>query len=171
MRRFVWLFFGVQLGLFALAQLSVIRQHLVLPWTYLLADACASLVTLFDVHAAAQGKVLWNPGNGLGVSIEAGCNGVEAYIILIAGVVAYPATWRQRAWGLVLGFAAVQGLNVLRVVSLFYLVQWSERAFYIFHTYLWQGLIMLDVLVFWLLWIRSGTRGGDDGRMRTLATP
>jgi len=164
MRRFVWSFFGVQLGLFALTQLPVIRQHLVLPWTYLLADACASLVTLFDVHAAAQGKVLWNPGNGLGVSIEAGCNGVEAYIILIAGVVGYPAQWRQRAWGLVLGFAAVQGLNVLRVISLFYLVQWNERAFYIFHTYLWQGLIMLDVLVFWLLWIRSSAGGGGQAQ-------
>lgn len=171
MRRFVLTFIGLQLGLFVLVLLPAVRQHLVLPWTYLLADACASLVTLFDVHAAAQGKVLWNPGSGVGVSIESGCNGVEAYIILIASVAAYPATWRHRAWGLVLGFAAVQGLNVLRVISLFYLVQWNERAFYIFHTYLWQGLIMLDVLVFWLLWIRSGARTGGKGGMRSPVTP
>jgi exosortase/archaeosortase family protein len=55
----------------------------------------------------------------------------------------------------VLGFVAVQGLNVVRIVSLFYLGQWNDTAFRIAHEYLWQGLIMLDVLVVWLWWVRA----------------
>jgi len=163
MRRFFFLFIGVQLGLFALAQVALVKQYVVLPWTSLLTRACASIVTQFDANAAAMGKVLWNPATGQGVSIEPGCNGVEAYIILVAAIAAFPATWRDRLWGLVLGFAAIQGINVLRVISLFYLGQWSEAAFHLFHTYLWQGLIMLDVLVFWLVWARSSTRRGAQG--------
>ena len=54
--------------------------------------ACVALVTWFDSNAAAMGKVLWNPATGFGVSIELGCNGVEACIILFAAVVAFPAT-------------------------------------------------------------------------------
>jgi exosortase/archaeosortase family protein len=50
---------------------------------------------------------------------------------------------------------AVQALNVVRVISLFYLGQWSVAAFEWAHYYLWQALIMLDVLVVWLLWIRT----------------
>ena len=90
-----------------------------------------------------------------GVSIEPGCNGVEACIVLFAAIVAFPASWRHRTWGLALGFLAVQGLNVIRVISLFYLGQWSDTAFRIAHEYMWQGMIMLDVLVVWLIWVRA----------------
>jgi hypothetical protein len=44
------------------------------------------------------------------------------------------------------------------VISLFYLGQWNQRAFDFAHTYLWQALIMLDVLVFWLYWVKVSTR-------------
>lgn len=155
MRRFFLIFLSLQLLLFGIELLQPVQQFLVLPWTTLLAETCVALVTQFDGNAAALGKVLWNPSTGFGVSIEPGCNGVEACIILFAAIVAFPASWRHRAWGLALGFLAVQGLNVIRVISLFYLGQWNDTAFRIAHEYLWQGLIMLDVLVVWLVWVRS----------------
>ena len=53
--------------------------------------------------------------------------------------------------------------NVLRVLSLFYLNMWSKEAFDFAHLYLWQALIMLDVLIVWLLWMRSvARRAGFD---------
>lgn len=155
MRRFFVVFLGLQILLFGLELLQPIQQHIVLPWTAWLARACVMLVTWFDANAAAMGKVLWNPATGFGVSIEPGCNGIEACIVLFAAVVAFPTGWRHKAWGLLLGFAAVQGLNVVRVISLFYLGQWNADAFRIAHEYLWQGLIMLDVLIVWLLWVRA----------------
>ncbi|MFZ4480804.1 MAG: exosortase H [Rhodoferax sp.] len=155
MRRFFVIFVLLQLLLFGIELTQPVQQFVVLPWTTLLARACVALVTLFDSHAAAVGKVLWNPSTGFGVSIEPGCNGVEACIILFAAIVAFPSTWRHRLWGLGLGFIAVQALNVIRVISLFYLGQWDASAFRIAHEFLWQGLIMLDVLVVWLLWVRA----------------
>lgn len=153
-KGFFLIFIGLELILFGLNMLSWVQQHLVLPWTSALASMCAHLVTWFDAHAAAAGKVLWNTNNGFGVSIEAGCNGIEAYIVLVAAVLAFPARWHQKLVGLGAGFIAVQGLNVLRVISLFYLGQWNRAVFDFAHEYLWQALIMLDVLLFWLLWIR-----------------
>lgn len=155
MRRFLLLFILIQLVLFGIELLQPVQQHLVLPWTMLLAQICSSLVTLFDAGAAAQGKILFNPATGFGVSIEPGCNGIEACIVLIAAMLAFPAPWKHRLLGLGLGFLAIQGLNIVRVISLFYLGQWSSRAFDFAHEYLWQGLIMLDVLVVWLLWVRA----------------
>ena len=49
-------------------------------------------------------------------------------------------------------------LNVVRVVSLFCLGQWNTDVFNLAHEYLWQALIMLDVLVVWLLWVRAGSK-------------
>jgi exosortase H (IPTLxxWG-CTERM-specific) len=65
---------------------------------------------------------------------------------------------REDVWvtlGIGAGILAVQALNVVRVVSLFYLGQWNTRAFEWAHLYLWQALIMLDVLVVWMVWIRA----------------
>ena len=154
MRRFLIIFLTVQVLLFSLDMLNPVQQYLVLPWTAALAQICLKLVTLFDINAAAMGKVLWNPATGVGVSIEIGCNGIEAFITLLAAIVAFPSSWKHKAWGLGTGFIAVQGLNIVRVISLFYLAQWNSTAFRIAHEYLWQGLIMLDVLVVWLIWVR-----------------
>lgn len=157
MLRFFLIFLGSQLLLFGVELMQPVQQHVVLPWTAFLAKLCVMLVTLFDANAAAMGKVLWNPTTGFGVSIEPGCNGIEACIVLFAAVVAFPTDWRHKVWGLLLGFLAVQGLNVVRVISLFYLGQWNDTAFRVAHEYLWQGLIMLDVLIVWLLWVRRAS--------------
>ncbi|PWW44416.1 exosortase H [Melaminivora alkalimesophila] len=177
MLRFFLLFLAVQLSLFGLNMLNWVQQHAVLPWTALLARICAALVTWFDSTASASGKVLWNTATGFGVSIEAGCNGIEACIVLFAAIIAFPATWRHRLIGFAAGFAAVQALNVVRVISLFYLGQWSTSAFDFAHEFLWQALIMLDVLVVWLLWVRAGARsearpeGPPDGPPAPPARP
>jgi exosortase/archaeosortase family protein len=60
--------------------------------------------------------------------------------------------------GIVIGFVAIQALNMLRVITLFYLAGYSESMFRFAHLYLWQALIMLDVLVVWLLWVRQVAR-------------
>ncbi|HPU19283.1 MAG TPA: exosortase H [Alicycliphilus sp.] len=162
MLRFFLIFLAWQMSLFGLNMLGWVQQHLVLPWTALLARVCAHLVLWFDTTAAAAGKVLWNTVSGFGVSIEPGCNGIEACIVLFAAIMAYPASWRHRLMGIVAGFAAVQGVNVLRVISLFYLGQWRTDVFNFAHEYLWQGLIMLDVLVVWLLWVRVVVRSRPE---------
>jgi exosortase H (IPTLxxWG-CTERM-specific) len=68
---------------------------------------------------------------------------------------AFPSGWKHKLIGLGAGFVAIQVLNVLRVISLFYLGQWNMDIFNFAHTYLWQALIMLDVLAVWLIWIRA----------------
>jgi exosortase/archaeosortase family protein len=45
-------------------------------------------------------------------------------------------------------------LNLVRIISLYYLQRWSMTWFDWFHLYLWQALIILDALVFWLVWLR-----------------
>lgn len=162
MLRFFLLFLTLQLTLFGINMLNWVQQHFVLPWTALLARMCAALVMWFDSTAAAQGKVLWNTATGFGVSIEAGCNGIEACIVLFAAVMAFPATWRHKLVGLVAGFAAVQAINVVRVISLFYIGQWNMDVFNFAHEFLWQGLIMLDVLIVWLLWVRANAKPQQD---------
>jgi len=141
------LFFGLELTPFA-------QAWLVTPWTDAVAWTATSLTRIFDPGVRAAGNVISTSTGAFAVSIEAGCNGVEATLVLVAAVLAFPASWRHRLLGIAIGTAAVQGLNIVRVISLFYLGQWNFDAFEWAHLYLWQALIMLDVLVVWLLWVR-----------------
>ena len=58
----------------------------------------------------------------------------------------------------------MQGLNIVRVISLFYLGQWNCDVFEWAHLYVWQALIMLDVLIVWLVWVRTLPRCGTRCR-------
>jgi len=155
MGRFLATFVAILVGLFALELTPPLQVAVVAPWTAGLAWLSATLASAFDPHVLAMGKILRSTTNGFVISIEAGCNGIEAAIILIAAMLAFRAPWKHRLVGIAAGLAAVQVLNVVRVISLFYLGQWSPAAFQWAHLYLWQALIMLDVLVVWLLWLRA----------------
>ena len=153
--RFFILFLVLQAALFGAELTPWAQQYFVIPWTNTLAAVSAWLVTLFDPNVVAIGKILRNTVNGFAVSIESGCNGVEATIVLVAAILAFPAPWKRRLLGLGVGIVAVQGLNIIRVISLFYLGQWDIDIFEWAHLYVWQALIMLDVLIVWLIWVRT----------------
>lgn len=154
MSRFLILFIVILIALFAAELTQPVQTALVKPWTEALVQLSVGLITWFDSDVIALGKLIQSTDNGFAVSIEAGCNGIEAGIVLIAAMLAFPAPWKYRLGGILAGLTAVQTLNVVRVISLFYLGQWNMEVFEWAHLYLWQALIMLDVLIVWLVWIR-----------------
>ncbi len=153
-QHFAIVFSLTLLSLFTLELLSISQRTLIIPWTHILAQFSASIVLLFDSHAIAQGVVLRDLQSGFAVSIQPGCNGIEAIIVLIAAIIAYPAPVKAKIKGIIIGFIAIELLNVLRIISLFYLGQWNQTAFDWAHQYVWQALIMLDVLIVFILWVR-----------------
>ena len=162
MRRFFVVFILVQLVLFGIELTQPVQQHVVLPVTAALARVCAWVIGLFDPSVVSYGKVLMHPKNGFAVSVEPGCNGIEAFIVLTAAIIAFPSPWKHRLWGLLIGFFAVQVLNVIRVICLFYLGQHNMVWFNFAHEYLWQAFIMFDVLVVFLLWAKRVPRQPED---------
>lgn len=158
MKRFILLFCVLLLSLFTLELWRPVQHFVIVPWTQVLAHLSGVIASFFDANVMSQGKFLIDRSTGSGVSIEAGCNGVEACLILIAAMLAYPARWKAKFAGILIGIVAVQIVNVVRVVSLFYLAGWNAEIFRFAHLYMWQALIMLDVLVVWLLWIRQLNR-------------
>ena len=155
-RKFLLLFVVyVVAGGFVLS-LPWVESHLVDPWTRLNASGTAALARLVGVEAQSLGADVFY-GRGT-LRIVVGCNGVEATLVLLAAMLAFPAPWRHKVLGLVIGVIAVQLLNIVRVISLFYLGQWNYDVFEWAHLYVWQALIMLDVLVVWLIWVRRVPR-------------
>ena len=122
----------------------------------------------------AVGKVMRSTANGFAVSIEAGLQRRRGHDRAARGDPRVPRAVEAQARGLAAGVVAVQGLNVVRVISLFYLGQWNREVFEWAHLYVWQALIMLDVLVVWLIWVRTLPRadaGSPPAARRRAAVP
>ena len=154
MTRFLFIFCTVLGSLFAIEMLKPVQEAVIQPFTGLLAALSTALILPFDDTVISQGRILRDAATGFAVSIEAGCNGVEAAIVLIAGILAFPASLTHKLVAILAGFFFVQALNVVRIISLFYLGQWNYTVFEWFHLYLWPVLIMLDVLIVFAIYLQ-----------------
>ena len=153
MKRYAWTYFILLGILFAVETLPSIQVFTVGAWTQFLADLSGNLMQIFDSRVVVEVSNLKNRETGFAVSIKAGCNGVEAAIILAAAILAYPSGWAKKGLGMVLGVLAIQCLNLLRIISLYYLGEWNQALLNVAHLYVWPGLIILDALIIFLVWL------------------
>jgi exosortase H (IPTLxxWG-CTERM-specific) len=105
-----------------------------------------------------QAAILSNPARGFAMEVRDGCNGVNVVVLLWAAVLAYPSNLRWKLIGLGGGLAAIQVLNLLRLVSLFYLGQYSTPIFEFAHLYLWEMLIIIDAMVVFGVWVKGAAQ-------------
>ena len=154
MGRFALTFGTLLVALFTLELLAPVQAAVIQPFTGWLADISAAIIKPFDADVTSYGRIIAHIETQFADSIEAGCNGVEAAIVLIAGILALPAPWKRKVAAIVLGFLAIQVMNIARIISLFYLGQWNLDVFTWTHLYLWPVLIMLDVLVVFIVYLR-----------------
>ncbi|MBR6975485.1 MAG: exosortase H [Ottowia sp.] len=156
MKRFLLTFLLIALALFGIKMLPPVQHAVVEPWTALIARASAFVVRLIDPGAIfLHGRVLYSPSPHFRLSVDPVCSGLEACIVLTAALLAFPATWGERLRGLLPGILALQTINLVRLVSLFFIgKKGGQQAYDIAHTFVWQALIVLSVPCVWLLWVR-----------------
>jgi exosortase family protein XrtM len=98
-------------------------------------------------HVALVGRAIVSPGANLRVT--RGCEGVEMFLMLVAGILAFPATFKQRVQGLLLGSMLAYALSVARLMTLHYVLRYSPDAWEALHgLVLPLGPIILMALFF-----------------------
>jgi exosortase H (IPTLxxWG-CTERM-specific) len=130
--------------------LAQVDAVVVEPFSRGIAVASAALLNLFGQHVAVTGVVLTAGSHA--VSIQNGCNGIEAVVFLIAAILAFPATWRQRLLGLVASIVVIQLLNLARVVTLFLINRYHPQWFELFHLAVWQTVIGGAAVALFYVW-------------------
>jgi exosortase H (IPTLxxWG-CTERM-specific) len=150
--RFLGVFLLVLAGSFTLLSWRPVNDHVVEPFTGAVAVASGIGLDLLGQDITRQGTMLRSPR--FAVNIRNGCNGVEAMVILLAAVLAFPATWRARAIGLGIGIVGIQLVNLVRVIALFLTGAYLPRLFDSSHTVIWQTVVIASAVVLWLFWAR-----------------
>jgi len=100
----------------------------------------------------AEGARLISPRVRL--SVLNGCEGTESILLLAAAVLAFPAPWRRKPAGLILGAAVVFLLNQTRIVGLYFILRHRPAWFEAMHGYIAPTLIVLAGSLFFILWLR-----------------
>jgi exosortase/archaeosortase family protein len=77
----------------------------------------------------------------------------------VAARLAFPAAWRRRLAGLFVGFLAIQAVNLVRVVTLFWVGLHRPALFHSSHTVLWQSVVVLFGVLLFLFWAARESRG------------
>jgi exosortase H (IPTLxxWG-CTERM-specific) len=115
-------------------------------------------------YAEASAAVL----NGLGQSVEVhdrtirsksfhaevvrGCDAMEAKALFVAGILAFPAPWRKKILGIIVGVSLLAILNLVRIVTLFLVGQYYRNLFPMMHIEVWQVIFILLTISLWFLW-------------------
>ncbi len=147
-----------------------VNDAVIVPFTAGVARVSAAVLDLLGQSVAVSGTEIRSPR--FAVNIENGCNGVETALLFGSAVLAFPAPWKRRLLGLLLGFAAIQAINLVRVVSLFWIGAHRPALFSSSHTVLWQSIVVLCGVLLFLLWAsreqrRPAAVAAEDGRTRS----
>ena len=143
--------FVVLLGVFAfLVAWKPVNDAVIVPFTAGVAHLSAAVLNAIGEKVTVAGTQL--RATGFSVDIENGCNGVETALLFCSAVLAFPASRRARIAGLLLGFVAIELLNLVRVVTLFWIGHHRPALFSAAHTVLWQSAVVIAGVLLFLLW-------------------
>ena len=147
---FLVVFLLLLAGSFTLLAWTPVNDGFVVPFTAGVAKVSGWMLDLIGQDVEMSGTVIRSPR--FAVNIENGCNGVETMLIFLSAVLAFPAPWKARVAGAVLGVLAIQLVNLVRVVALFLTGAYFPDFFDASHTVVWQTVVILFGVLLWIFW-------------------
>jgi len=161
LRRFVILLAGTFLLFLAAFHFWIAESAWFARYLELNARISASVLRAFGTVAVADGVQL--TGGGTGLEIKHGCDALQPTAFFVIAMLSSPVAipFRRRIMPIVLGVAALLMLNIVRIVSLFYIRMYRPSWFDIFHMDIWQAVFIFVPLVLWIAWAVHVTRASQ----------
>ena len=123
------------------------------PYSCLVAAAAAQVGSwLLPIPVEHREEITLRSNNAT-VVVRGGCNGLEALFLMVASVLAYPASWRSRGRALLLYLPALFVINLLRVIGMLYVTAVWPAYIYLCHDQLGQGFLIIFAFGFWMHYV------------------
>jgi exosortase/archaeosortase family protein len=116
------------------------------------ARLAGGVLSLFDSSVHVRGTEI---DGRTALDFATNCDAMDVCILLAAAIFAFPARWGHRIVGLLTALGSVLALNVLRIVSLYFLQIHFPKAFEFFHMQLWPLAIVALATAWFLVWARA----------------
>jgi len=150
-------FFALIVTLYVILALRPVDAAFVTPFSAAITHVSGAVLNLTGQEVAVKGTLMSSPT--FAVDVKNGCNGLEAMLLIVSAMIAFPATWKSRLTGIALGSLLIQAVNVIRIDSLFILGRDYPHLFETFHVTIWQVIIFLLSIGIFIFWsARAGRR-------------
>jgi exosortase H (IPTLxxWG-CTERM-specific) len=159
--RFLARFLVLLAVLYAVLASRPVNDRVIVPFTAGIASVSGAVLRALGEPAAVTDTLI--SGGGFSVNVENGCNGIETTILLVSAVLAFPASWAARGIGVGLGLVAIQAINLVRVVSLFWIGRHYPAVFQASHGLVWQSIVVLCGVVLFFVWAGRVPRPAPAG--------
>lgn len=87
------------------------------------------------------------------------CTALFPIFIFISAVFSYPSNFRKKLYGILIGTFAIYALNIIRLIILSFVGINYPLAFKFVHSFLWEGIFMIFVIILFLYWTRLEVKG------------
>lgn len=152
MLRFLSLYALLVLIGFVLLEWSALAPA-IQAFCWLLAQISGLLIGLFDSDLLLQGDILRHATGGFALQVTEECSGLSATWLLVSAVLAFQAPWKHKLLGVVLGVLLIQSVNIIRLISLYYIGDWARDWFDTVHHDIWPLIFHLVVLLAFAAWL------------------
>lgn len=142
--------FGLLMGIFYAVMLLPAYDRLMLPYLEANAWISGTVLNWLDQDCRVTGTTIRSAT--FAISVRRGCDAIEPAWFFCAAVLAAPATLRWKLSGMLMGTAALQLLNVGRIVSLFLIGDRFPEHFPMMHVEVWPVVFIVVPLVLWARW-------------------
>jgi archaeosortase B (VPXXXP-CTERM-specific) len=115
------------------------------------ADVTGFFLKLTGLAVRVSGRVVSLPN--FSVEVVGECTGLYEMLIFLAAMTAYPSTWKKKLLGAVLGIPFLYLVNIVRMIFITVVGNWSPQTFDFLHLYFWQVAMILIIVSTWILWI------------------
>ena len=116
-------------------------------------------LNLMGSSTSVNGTIL--SSNDFAVNIVAECTAVGPLVLYAGAVIAYPSTFRAKGMGVLLGLLVLTVVNVIRIMSLFWIGSTFPQYLGVAHLLVWQTAIILLAIVLWLFWVERMAGAGN----------
>lgn len=96
--------------------------------------------------------------NEFTLNVGKGCDALSPLVLLLAGILTFPITFKYKIPALVVAPIAVFILNLVRIFSLYFIGLSLPDFFEIAHVEIWQTLFIVACLIGWLYWLIWATK-------------
>jgi len=154
MKRFILLYVLYMITAFILVDYEPVRHALQLDAYYTGAVVKIStwLIRLIGIDVTANGAFLHLKSAVM--EVKFGCNGLEAILLYVAAVLAFPASAKERLIGIVIGSTVLQILNIARIAWLAWVLEYQRDMFAIMHEYITQSIMIALAFIIFIIYLQ-----------------
>jgi len=152
MLRFLGVFFAFVTVYYALTLSPWVDANAIFPVLKVSARETSAILKVIGIKTTTEGVVV--RGIDHAVAVRRGCDPLEPIVLFSAGVIAFPATWRRKIPGLIVGGAFLFVFNLLRIASLYLLGANKSPLLESAHMVWWPAFFIVCSLILWVLWLR-----------------